>query len=181
MNFNIQAVTAALILSLGLVETVQANYIEALSETFESGATFNGIVTFDNNFDALAVSGTLSGYALGTAGYVGGSANESISWVFDPTFDYATAPLASNFLLDADPASYDATINNSLVFTIDFTNASAPVFTSNAFDNGINSGSSNWDALVSGTVTAVPEPALFWLFASGIPYISWVGRRKTTA
>ncbi len=179
MNFKKLAVAAAFTLSLGLVETAQADYIDALSENFASGATFTGTVTFDNNFVATAVSGTLTGYSLGTAGYVGGSVSESISWVYDPTYDYATAPLASNWLLDASPATFDSTVNNSLLFTIDFTNPSAPVFTSGAYDNGINTLSSNADFLSFGTVTAVPVPAALWLFAGGFASLGWFGRRKS--
>jgi len=181
MNFKKLAVAAAFTLSLGLVETAQADYIDALSETFASGATFNGTVTFDDGLVATAVSGMLTGYALGTAGYVGGSVSESISWVYDPTYDYQPAPLASNWLLDASPATFDATINNSLLFTIDFTNPSAPVFTNGQYDNGINTLSSNADFLVSGAVTAVPAPAAVWLFAGGFAGMSWFGRRKSAA
>ena len=180
MNFKKLAVAAAFTLSFGLVDSAQAGYIDVLSETFASGATFNGTVTFDDNLVATAVSGSLTGYTLGTAGYVGGSASESISWVYDSTFDYSSAPLASNWLLDASSASFDPTINNSLLFTIDFTNTSAPVFTSGAFDNGINTLSSNADFLVSGTVTAVPVPSAIWLISSGFVGMGWFGRRKST-
>ena len=178
------AVAAAFTLSMGLVGTAQADYIEALSETFASGATFTGTVTFDNNFVATAISGgVLTGYSLGTVGYVGGSASESINWIQDTTFNYSAAPLASNFLLDAASVPFDPSINNSLLFTIDFTNTSAPVFYSplDVTYNGINSGSSISDALVSGTVNPVPVPAAVWLFASGFAGMGWFGRQKSVA
>jgi hypothetical protein len=191
MNFKKMAVVAAFTLSMGLFETAHADYMDALSETFASGATFNGIVTFDDGFNAIAVNGVLTGYAtsqygpvlLGN-GSIDSSVSEAINWVDWPGNSYTAAPISESRLDDADPSS--GVVTNNLLFTIDFTNPLAPALVSpmDVTLNGINSYSGVADGLKAGlswSLTPVPVPAAVWLFAGGIAGMRLLGRRKFLA
>jgi hypothetical protein len=131
-------------MQLAAIGPVQASFTETLQETFQSGASFSGTITFDSaTFTATGVTGTLSGYQYGTTGFVGGSATDNINWVFDPTFNSSTLPLVSTILVDADPNSPSAFgtpggIYNSIFVTLDFSNPLAPVFTTTPGDNSVN-------------------------------------------
>ena len=182
------AVAAAVTLSIGDVEVAQAAYIDAVSETFASGATFVGDVTFDDSFNPIAVNGVLTGYSTSQTGPVylpGGSvldssASETINWVDWSGNNYATAPVSQNRLDDADPATL---VSNSILFTIDFTNPLAPVFVSptDLTYNGVNTYSNVADALVSGTITPVASPAPLSLLAGGFAAMGWFATRRRTA
>lgn len=186
MKYKKLAIAAALSLSMGFIESAQADSIYALSETFQSGATFNGNVTFDVDFNAIAVNGVLTGYSTSQTGpvYVAGgsvidsSVSESINWVDYVGNNYAAAPLSQNRLDDADPSGF---VSNSLLFTIDFTDPAFPSFNtiSDLTYNGINTYSSAADALVSGSVAAVPLPAAIWLFGSALTGFIGFSRRKS--
>jgi hypothetical protein len=181
MKYKKLAITAALSLSLGFIESAQANSIYALSQTFESGATFNGNVTFDDNFNTIAVSGILNGYQLNTIGYVGGTASEQINWVDWASYNYEILPISQNRLDDADPSDPNSYVSNSILFSIDFTNPALPSFhmISDLGYNGINTYSDVADALVSGSVAAVPLPAAIWLFGSALAGFIGFSRRKS--
>ncbi len=185
MKYKKLTIAAALSLSMGFIESAQADSIYALSETFQSGATFNGNVTFDVDFNAIAVNGVLTGYSTSQTGpvYVAGgsvidsSVSESINWV-DFVGNYAAAPISQNRLDDADPSGF---VSNSILFTIDFTNPAFPSFNtiSDLTYNGINTYSSAADALVSGSVAAVPLPAAIWLFGSALAGFIGFSRHKS--
>ena len=186
MKYKKLAIAAALSLSMGFIESAQADSIYALSETFQSGATFNGNVTFDVDFNAIAVNGVLTGYSTSQTGpvYVAGgsvidsSVSESINWVDFVGYNYAAVPISQNRLDDADPSG---SVSNSLLFTIDFTNLAFPSFNtiSDLTYNGINTYSSAADTLVSGFIAQVPLPAAIWLFGSALAGFIGFSRRKS--
>ena len=187
MKYKNLAIAAALSLSMGFIESAQADSIYALSETFQSGATFNGNVTFDVDFNAIAVNGVLTGYSTSQTGpvYVAGgsvidsSISESINWVAWVSGNYAPAPISQNRLNDADPSG---SVSNHILFTIDFTNPASPSLSyDTALDlyNGINASFGNYDPLVSGSVSAVPLPAAIWLFGSALAGFIGYSRRKS--
>ncbi|WP_347985994.1 hypothetical protein [Methylomonas sp. AM2-LC] len=167
-NLKQAMATAVMIAIIGFTEPSFASYQDQITEQFASGAVFNGIATFDDNLLVpTSIYGTLTGYQLGTAGFVDNSVSETISYVFDSTFNYANTPLtAVNWWLDVSPADVqNGSVNNSILFSIDFSNPLAPVFTPD--DNGINTVSSNADFLVSGTIQSLPESSTIALFGLG--------------
>ncbi|MEI6333560.1 MAG: hypothetical protein WCS87_03305 [Methylococcaceae bacterium] len=186
MKYKKLAIAAALSLSMGFIESARADSIYALSETFESGATFNGNVTFDVDFNAIAVNGVLTGYSTSQTGpvYVAGgfvidsSVSESINWVDYVGYNYAVAPISQNRLDDADPSGL---VSNSILFTIDFTNPASPSFNtiSDLSYNGINTYSNTADPLVSGSVAQVPLPAAIWLFGWALAGFIGFSRHKS--
>jgi hypothetical protein len=161
----------AALLSTGFVLASPAHAVleDVISETFKSGATFTGILKFDAaTLAPISVDGVLTGYQANSYGYSGGTVEDHIQYVFDNTQNYAAAPFASNWLLDVPANSFDASLNNILVFTINFTNPNHPVFDTSDGSNGINMLSPTYnDPLKSGSITAVPEPAALSIFALG--------------
>ncbi len=88
-------VLAAVVIGLALASVAMPQ--ETLQETFASGATFNGTLTFLPDYSNLtAVSGFLSGGAYG---------NDYINWIWNPTVNFAAAGgyvpnYGGNFLMD---------------------------------------------------------------------------------
>jgi hypothetical protein len=195
MIFKKLAVAAAFTMSLGLVEAAQADYVESLNETFASGATFSGNVTFDSGFNAIAVNGVLTGYSntqIGpvlAGGVIDTTVSDSINWVDYPGNSYPGifAPLSQNRLDDGDP-NVPLAVSNSILFTIDFTDPANPIFVfvsplntvnDELSYNGINTYTGVADALVSGSVAPVPVPAAVWLFAGGMSILAGFRRRNS--
>jgi hypothetical protein len=156
--------------------TAWADITESVSETFQSGATFNGTVTFLNDYSNLTgVNGILSGgTGVGAGGL--GYGNDAITWVFYPPSNYGSSfgpQYGGNFLMDGPPCSLAnvaaancSTFTNFISFTWDYSGAPNLVFASPGGvlgDPGGNSVSYS-DALVSGTIgpaEVTPEPTYF--------------------
>jgi hypothetical protein len=85
------------ILTLGLAFPGLADVYDSVSLDFGSGITFNGTVTFANDYSsALAVNGQLSGVGLGD-GNLSASELETVSWVANPgTNSFCCNPGGSN-------------------------------------------------------------------------------------
>lgn len=136
-----------------------------MSETFGSGAVFNGTVTFQDDFsNVLAVDGWLTGGSYG---------NDHINWVWDPTTNFASGfgpQYGGNFLMDGTPGAWSYFI----AFTWDFDNATNLQFSSpgGTYSDSSNVGGNNVnyvDPIVSGSIgSAVPEPATSALFGGGL-------------
>ena len=148
-----------------------------LTETFQSGATFTGVLTFSSNYDQLqAVTGTLSGGGYGTdsfnwAWWVGtsqpsvardqdGNLSTYEDWMMD-----GTPPSSwSNFIGLSWSAPGGA-----------FQLALVPA--TNVYYAGID----QRDAVVSYSASAVPEAGSLAMMLAGLGALGAVARRKRQA
>ncbi len=150
---------------------------ETLNETFASGATFTGTLTFLSDYSNLtAVTGTLSGGPYGT---------DSINWIWDPTINFASGfgpQYGGNFLMDGTTCGNQCgSYTNFITITWDF--SAAPNLTLQspggllAAEGGNNVNYA--DPLVSGTFSpSVPEPGTLVMFGSGVIGLAGLLRRK---
>ena len=162
-------VLAVLLVAVALPGT--AGVVLYVQETFESGATFNGLVTFTDNYsNVTAVDGWLVGGSYG---------NDHLTWIWDPSANWASSfgpSYGGNFLMDG---TNDTDYNYWVTFTWDFSGAPNLVFASPGgvlSDRGGNNVNYN-DAMVSGSISAVPEPASFVLLLGGLACIGILRRR----
>ena len=170
-------------LALSLASQAHASITLNVSETFQSGATFTGTVTAADGFTSITgVDGTLTDYNYGTSGYTG-TGSDPIDWIWDPgaNFDTNSATTFGTFLMDGPVDDY-IDYYNFITFDIDYTNPNHIVFDigSNIFsetDGGNNV--STVDPLVSGTISAVPEPATWAMMLLGFAGLGFVGYCKT--
>jgi hypothetical protein len=187
------AIIAFALVTLAVIPSAKADPTDNLNMTFESGATFSGVVTFAPDYSYVEeVSGTLNGYQYGTYGYTG-SGSDSISWLWYGGDNYATASgdIYGTFLMDGPPDDYtsgDDGYYNYIDFTYDYTNAPTLVFDNNPDDlyygeydpNGVNGYYSDEldDPMISGSFTPIPEPSSLWLLGSGVVGLAGMVRRK---
>jgi hypothetical protein len=151
----------ASVLAFGLAFVGRADVPLTVNETFASGATFAGQVTFLNDYsNVTAVDGVLSGGPYGT---------DPITWVWDPTINWANfssffgPQYGGNFLMDGTTCGNECgSYTYWVTFTWDFSAAPNLVLAS---PGGVLAeyGGNNvtyTDPLVSGTIgSAVPEPS----------------------
>jgi MYXO-CTERM domain-containing protein len=147
-----------------------------LNETYASGATFSGDLTFTNGFQMLTgVDGTLSGGSYGT---------DAIGWTWwtgqglsTPQNSDGNAATSEDWLMDGSaPSTYSHYIglswsapggNFQLTLTPD----------TNVYYAGINA----FDAVVSATVSpvsSVPESSDAAMLAAGVGLLALVARRR---
>ena len=172
-------IICACFMMMGLALAGRAD-IFTLNETFQSGATFNGQVTFTpDDSQVTAVNGFLTG-----ASYNGGSP-EAIDWIWDPTTNFAatggyTPGFGGNFLMSGTQPGFQ----DFITFTWNYSAApelivSTPGPILSAYGgNNIDYA----DPLEEGTLSAAaPEPSLYApLLMGGIGMVYAVRRRKTS-
>lgn len=168
-------VTAALAAASGVAAADEHIHLD---ETYASGATFSGDLTFTNGFQTLtAVDGTLSGASYGT---------DAIGWtwwaahgVTTPQDDDGNPATSEDWLMDGSaPDTYGHYIglswsapggNFQLTLTPD----------TNVYYAGINA----FDAVVSATVSGVspvPESSDAAMLVAGLGLLSVLARRRQT-
>jgi hypothetical protein len=165
------------ILGLSLALTASAANVLDLQETFASGATFNGTVTFTSDYsNVTAVDGYLVGGPYG---------DDYINWIWDPTRDWASSfgpEYGGNFLMDGTTCgngcgdyTYWITLTWDFSAAPDLVLASPGGVLAEEGGNNVN----YYDALVSGSFgSVVPEPATLGLFVLGLGALGLVRRRK---
>lgn len=153
-----------------------------LTEQFESGATFDGVLTFSDGFAGLnGVAGTLSGGNYGvnpinwtwrhSFGDVSGSDVDGNlatyeDWLMSGPVQTANIPLYTPFIGISWTPSTDGVLHLTL--------------NSSAYYTGISTVNSS--ELATGyTVTAVPEPTTYGMLLAGLGLLGFVARRKNRA
>ena len=160
--------------------------------TFQSGASFSGIVTFTDDYSSvLDVDGTLTGYQYSTNGYLG-SGTDAINWVWNNGSNAATgAGNYSTFLMDGAGSGYTPTgsggiygnYSNWIQLSYNYSAAPVLLFTSGVGGSGPNA-VDYVDPMVAGffsAVSGVPEPATWAMMLLGFGGIGFAVRRKRPA
>lgn len=171
------ALLAMLMAAALQASSAYASVIVHLDETFESGASFSGYLTFnDDSTNLLAVNGVLSGGDYGT--------DNIISWVYNHgSSANPETGIYSDFLMYESDSKlmYESTPNFSHWIGISWASSMPGQLELINPDN-----SSYWnqidytDMMKSYTVTnAIPVPAAAWLLGSGLLGLMGVARRKS--
>jgi hypothetical protein len=154
-----------------------ASMLYIKNETFQSGAVFNGVVTFaDNTYSqAVSVSGVLQGDVWGT---------QNLSWVWADGSNFAgNDSNYGTFLMNGTGYGNYSVWN---VFTMQLSDLTFA--DSVGYGNSIN----YWDMRTGGIIStsaptsvsssATPIPAAIWLFGSGIAgLVSFSPRKRKIA
>lgn len=149
-----------------------ADVVAHLHETMQSGATFDGNLTFADDYSALlGVDGILSGDAYG---------DDYFSWVWkvgtQQTAGNSTniAGVRNDWLMDG---TFETGYRNYLGLTWNYPAGSLVVNLSPELQT-YYAGVSDADRVVSAEVSAVPEPASVALLGLGLAGVAVVRRRR---
>lgn len=153
-----------------LCTQAHATVMKHVTETFSSGASFDGILGFSDSLDnVLSVQGTLSGGSYG---------NDAINWIWNPDPVNPGSAQGANQLMDGqgvDYSNYDYT-TNFIAFSWDFTVAGGSGFSDANGGNSVNFS----DNATGGTISTIPtvaEPGSLALLAAAA--FGLVGVRRT--
>lgn len=164
-------ILAATLMAFFAASSADASIFQVTAQ-YQSGATFSGTVWFDDGAGiATDVVGTLTGYQEGQTVY-SGTGSTFINWIWAGGSDYASGPAYGTFLMSGAEPAYAA----FLPFTFLPPAAGGPVFSNDGYGNSVGYN----DILVSGSITAIPEPATWAMMVVGFGMIG-LGSRRTRA
>lgn len=183
-------IAAGLLVALAAVTNAQAAHVAHLTETFYSGAVFDGFVTFNDSFDAIkSIDGLLSGG--GKSSPDGLDYNTRINTIFSATL--LSDGVGRAELLDGSLSLRGATV--SMLFTWNYSTAPSLTFSNAGAPNDGNGNAGSFgnylqpfwasnpndvDRAVSGAITllAVPEPAGYATLLAGLGLLAWAAMRR---
>ena len=171
------ALLVTVVLSMALASSATPLPTLSLNETFASGATFTGTITFLSDYSNMtAVTGVLSGGPYGT---------DSINWIWNQSVNFASSygpQYGGNFLMDGTTCGNGCGVyTNFITITWDFSAApNLVVSTPGPILSATGGNNVNYvDPLVSGSFgSPVPEPGTFVMFGSGVIGLAGLIRRK---
>jgi hypothetical protein len=174
------AAAALALIAPNIPASARASVVEAVNMTFQSGATFSGLMTFADDFSSIsAVTGTLFGYSSTFGAYYQPGTSTNISWLFNHGTNQSSAPSTfSEYLLDGQDKGSNSWHSNTLYFEYDYSNPSALVATSNSYVYNTSNSPTNHDNLVSATISAVPEPSTWAMMILGFVGVAFVAYRR---
>ncbi|HEX9023926.1 MAG TPA: PEP-CTERM sorting domain-containing protein [Geobacteraceae bacterium] len=165
-------------MALGLqCNNAAALYVTNLNETFQSGATFSGTLTFNNSLtDLLSVSGTLSGAGYGV---------DPISWVWwspggvgGTSLPINGSNIYANFLMDGTPPG-----QFQHFIEIDWVGGGSSLILDSSLGSFVQGSPGNAvnysDPMVSyhTSSSTVPEPGTFLFFGVGLAGLAFARKK----
>ena len=127
-----------------------ASRLEQVDMTFQSGATFEGIVTFADDFGlATAVTGTLTGDAVGS---------QSVSWLWDYDLGNLTAGDANYGVMLMTGSPDGGEIDDFIQLSVNYSNPTQLTFTTGQSMYGTDNNLDCVDAFAGGTITEIVQP-----------------------
>jgi hypothetical protein len=161
-------ILAATLMAATAFTSADASVFE-ITARYQSGATFSGTLWFDDVAGvATDVVGTLTGYQEGQNFY-SGTGSSFINWIWAGGADFAAGPAYGTFLMSGNQPGYAA----FLPFTFLPPSAGGPAFSSAGYGNSVV----YTDGFVSGSITAVPEPATWAMMIAGFGLVGLGSRR----
>lgn len=187
-------IAAAIVTGLACMANAQAaGHVAHLTETFYSGAIFDGVVTFNDNFDTItAIDGMVTGGGSSSPG--GLDYNDHITFI-DSTASIETGISRAEVSGPANFVFMLFTWNYGTAPTLTFSDAGIyndgqgsignhgnhgnhlqPIWAPNA--NYVDSATGGSITMLSPNVTPVPEPATYGMLFAGLGLLGFITRRK---
>ena len=179
-SLMISAAAALALIAPNIPVSARAGVVEAVSMTFQSGATFSGLMTFADDFSSIsAVAGTLYGYCSTFGAYYQPGTSTNITWLFNHGTNQSSAPgTFSQYLMDGQDLGSNSWFSNYLYFAYDYSNPSALGVTSNTYVYNTSYSPMNRDLLVSASISAVPEPSTWAMLILGFAGVGLLAYRR---
>jgi PEP-CTERM motif len=178
-SLMIGAAAALALIAPNIPVSARASIVESVNMTFQSGATFSGLMTFADDFSSIsAVTGTLFGYTTpGTFYQLGTSTN--ITWLNHHGTNQTSSPgTFSEYLMDGEDKGSNSWFSNYLYFEYNYSNPSALMVTSNTYVYNTSNSPLHQDILVSATISAVPEPSTWAMMILGFAGVGFMAYRR---